>query len=335
MFFTYYERLDADGKSLHDAADGRRPITYLFNGGPGAASIWLHLGTVGPWRVPVGADGKSPPPPYRVVPNDATWLDATDLCFIDPVGTGFSRPAGDDAADAGQVARRFYGVLQDARWVAEFVRLHATRFGRWGDPKFLAGESYGTTRAAQLADLLHGRYGLDVNGVILVSTVLDFATLSPAENNLLPYALFLPTYANIARFHGKTTGDADATRTEAEAFAFDEYLPALLRGVSLPAEQKRSIAEKYARLTGLPLEYVLRSDLRVPPERFEKELLSDERRTVGRMDGRLTGYAVDPVADTPGGDPSLDPYLGLYTGAFNDYVRRDLKLRERPEPTTP
>ena len=323
MFFTYYERLGAGDAPLHDDPDARRPVAYVFNGGPGAASVWLHLGTVGPWRVPLADDGKPLRPPYQVVPNDATWLDQTDLCFIDPIGTGFSRPAGEDTDER----KTFYGVAQDTRWVGEFIRLHCTRFGRWDDPKLLAGESYGTTRAAQLSSYLHGRYGLDVNGVILISTVLDFATIREADNNPLPYVLYLPTYTNVAAFHDKldkSAGDPDQAREEAEAFAYDEYLPALMRGASLPADQKRKVAEKYARLTGLPLEYVLRSDLRVSPGRFEKELLSKDRRLVGRMDGRITGFDTDPVGDTPNTDPSLDEYVGVYTGAFNDYARNNL-----------
>ena len=325
MFFTYYERLGADGKALHDETGQKRPITYLFNGGPGAASVWLHLGTVGPYRVPLGDNGQPSRPPYQVVPNDATWLDETDLCFIDPIGTGFSRPAGD--AKPEEARRTFYGVAQDAQWVAEFIRLHCTRFGRWDDPKFLAGESYGTTRAAVLSNYLHNRFGLDVNGVILVSTVLDFATISPADNNPLPYVLYLPTYTNVAAFHKKLDGDPEQARKEAEAFAFDEYLPALMKGANLSKSDKQAVAEKYARLTGLPPEYVLRSDLRVAPSRFEKELLSDDRQLVGRMDGRITGYDTDPLGDTPNTDPSLDEYVGVYTGAFNDYVRNNLEYK--------
>ena len=328
MFFTYYERLGTGEAAVHDEKDSARPVAYVFNGGPGAASVWLHLGTVGPWRVPLGDDGRPSRPPYQVVPNDATWLDQTDLCFIDPIGTGFSRLAGD--AKPEEARRTFYGVAQDVQWVGEFIRLHCTRFGRWDDPKFLAGESYGTTRAAQLSSYLHGRYGLDVNGVILISTVLDFATISPADNNPLPYVLYLPTYTNVAAFHkklDKSAGEPDEARKEAEAFAFNEYLPALMRGASLPAEQKQKVAEKYARLTGLPVEYVLRSDLRVSPGRFEKELLSGDRQLVGRMDGRITGYDTDPLGDTPNTDPSLDEYVGVYTGAFNDYARNNLDYK--------
>lgn len=315
MFFTYYERLGEDGEPLHAGRDNPRPITYVFNGGPGAASVWLHLGTAGPYRVPMGEQGEFPAPPYVVEPNESTWLDVTDLVFIDPVGTGFSRPVDEKAG------KEFYGVLEDRQWVGEFIRLHATRFGRWDDAKFLAGESYGTTRAAQLSDYLHSRYGLDVNGVILISTVLDFATIREAENNLLPYVLFMPSYAQIALHHGKIDGEMEEIRQEAEEFAIEEYLPALAMGNLLDEKEKASIARKYSKLTGLPVDYVLASDLRVGPHRFMKALLNEERQLVGRMDGRITGYDTDPINDTPNNDPSLGGYVGVYTGAFTGYVR--------------
>ena len=334
IFFTYYARLGDDGAPLHEG-DEQRPITYVFNGGPGAASVWLHLGTAGPFIVPIPDDGTPPAPPTTVVPNEHTWLDATDLCFIDPVGTGFSRAAikkKDDDKDGKQDAdakvedfgSQFYGVKQDIEWVGQFIRLHCTRFGRWDDPKFLAGESYGTTRAAQLANHLHGKFGMDVNGVILVSTVLDFATLIPADNNPMPFVAFLPTYATTAAYHEKTQLTPDEAREQAEAFALDTYLPALLRGAALPEEQRRQVAERYAELTGLPVDYVLASDLRVSPFRFMKRLLNEDRTIVGRMDGRITGYDSDPVNDTPNTDPSLTGYMGPYSGAFNDYVRKQL-----------
>ena len=321
LFFTYYARLGEDGRPLHETQPDR-PITYVFNGGPGAASVWLHLGTAGPYRVPVGPEGQFPAPPYEAVPNEATWLDATDLCFIDPIGTGFSRPEGKDT----KANELFYGVRQDVQWVAEFVRLHVTRFGRWDDPKFLAGESYGTTRAAQLASYLHDRFGLDVNGVILISTVLDFATIRTAENNLLPYVVFLPTYAAAAVHHGKVEieGELAEHLEKVQAFATEEYLPALMAGGLLSEEEKRKVAREYARYTGLPVDYVLASDLRVDPARFMKQLLNEERQIIGRMDARIAAPDLDPVDDTPSRDPSLGGYVGVYAGAFNDYVRQDL-----------
>lgn len=335
MFFTYYAVLGDDGKPLHETRD--RPITYVFNGGPGAASVWLHLGTAGPFMVPMPDDGTPPAPPTVVVENPDSWLAATDLVFIDPIGTGFSRAAikkadkdkdgkQDDDAKVEDFGKKFYGVKQDIEWVGEFIRLHCTRFGRWDDRKFLAGESYGTTRAAQLASHLHRRYGMDINGVILISTVLDFATLIPAENNPIAHVAFLPSYAVTAAYHGKTELTADDAREQAEAFALDEYLPAMLRGGALDDERRQAIAERYAQLTGLPVEYVLQSDLRVPPARFMKRLLNEDRKLVGRMDGRLLGHDTDPVNDTPNTDPSLTGYMGPYSGAFNAYIREQLEF---------
>ncbi len=324
MFFVYYHAVDEDGRPLHETTD--RPITYVFNGGPGAASIWLHLGTAGPFRVPMGDLGEQVAPPYQVRENPYTWLDTTDLCFIDPIGTGFSRAAGDEPDP-----RQFYGVHQDRQSVGEFIRLHATRFNHWDDPKFLAGESYGTTRAAQLASYLHDRYGLDMNGIILISAVLDFATIREAENNPLPFVLFMPTYTASAHWHKKLPtelqGDLPAALEEAEKFAIEEYLPAIAKGSALSEEQTRQVAEKYARLTGLTVEYVLRSDLRVSPHRFMKALLNDERKVIGRMDGRIAGVDTDPIAPTPNFDPALTGYTGVYTGAFNNYIRNTLGFK--------
>ena len=324
MFFVYYVAVGEDGKPLHETTD--RPMTYVFNGGPGAASIWLHLGTAGPFRVPMGEQGEQVKPPYEVQENPNTWLDTTDLCFIDPIGTGFSRAAGEDPD-----ARQFYGVHQDRQWVGDFIRIHATRFERWDDPKFLAGESYGTTRAAQLASYLHDRYGLDMNGIILISTVLDFATIREAENNPLPFVLFMPTYTAAAHWHKKLPtdlqGDLEKALEEAEAFAIDEYLPAVMKGSSLPEDEKRQLAEKYSRLTGLPVDYVLKSDLRVSPGRFMKALLNEERKVIGRMDGRIAGHDTDPISDTPNIDPALSGYTGVYTGAFNHFIRNTLNFR--------
>ena len=331
IFFTHYFALGDDAKPLHETE--ARPITYVFNGGPGAASVWLHLGTAGPYRVDLPDDGQPPAPPSRVVENDDTWLTATDLVFIDPVGTGFSRAAikksdkdGKQDADANveDEGKRFYGVREDIQWVGEFIRIHCTRFGRWKDAKFLAGESYGTTRAAQLALSLHDRYGMDVSGVILISTVLDFATIRTAENNPMPHVSFFPTYAAVAAYHGKSDLEPDAAAKQAAEWATGAYMPALLRGASLGDEERQEIAERYAEFTGLPVDYVLASDLRVDPFRFMKKFMNAERKVVGRMDGRITGYDPDPISDRPSDDPSLGGYMGVYSASFNDYVRRDL-----------
>ncbi len=318
IFFIYYRRTD-----LPEAKN--RPITYVFNGGPGAASVWLHLGTAGPKRVDLPADGIPTGPPYRLVDNDTTWLDWTDLVFIDPVGTGFSRPA------TPEEGRTFYGVRQDVQWIAEFIRLHLTRAERWDSPKFLAGESYGTTRAAYLSQYLHDDAAIDLNGVILISSVLQFSTLGGGGANDLPYALFLPTYTELAWYHKKLPADLQAdqekARKESEKFAFETYLPAMARGMTLPKEQRDKLVKELARLTGLSEDVIKKNDLRVGPSRFEKALLADEGKVIGRYDGRMAGYAMDEASDRPAHDPSFDPYLGLYAATFNSYVRKDLNYK--------
>ena len=317
IFFIYYRRTDLDA-----AAQKARPITYVFNGGPGAASVWLHLGTAGPKRVSLPSDGIPTGPPYKLVDNDTTWLDWTDLVFIDPVGTGFSRPA------TPEEGRTFYGVRQDVQWIAEFIRLHLTRAERWDSPKFLAGESYGTTRAAYLSQYLHDDSAIDLNGVILISSVLRFSTL---DGNDLGNALYLPTFTEVAWYHKKLPADLQAdqgkARKEAEKFALDTYLPAMARGMTLPKEQRENVVKELARLTGLSEDYIRRNNLRVSPSRFEKALLADEGKVIGRYDGRMTGYAMDRGSDRPAHDPSFDPYLGLYAATFNSYVRKDLNYK--------
>ena len=331
IFFVYYAAVDGDGKPLHETQD--RPLTYVFNGGPGAASIWLHLGTAGPMRVDLPDDGTPPAPPSKLVPNEDSWLPATDLCFIDPVGTGFSRAAFVDKNDNGKPdnsdspqdeGSKFYGVREDIQWVGEFIRIHCTRYGRWGSAKFLAGESYGTTRAAQLALSLHDRFGLDVNGVILISTVLDFATIREAENNPMTHVAFMPTYAAIAAYHEKNGMTPHEAGESAAEWASQEYLPALMMGAALSDEKRQEVAEKYSEFTGLPVDYVLASDLRVGAFRFMKKFKNDERLVIGRMDGRVTGYDEDPISAEPSDDPSLGGYKGVYSGGFADYVRKEL-----------
>ena len=318
IYFVYYRRTDAG------EAKGR-PITYVFNGGPGAASVWLHLGTAGPQRVDLPPDGIPTGPPYKLVDNDSTWLDFTDLVFIDPVGTGFSRPA------TPEEGKTFYGVRQDVQWIAEFIRLHLTRAGRWGSPKFLAGESYGTTRAAYLSQYLHDDAAIDLNGVILISSVLQFQTLGGGGANDLPFALYLPSFTDVAWYHKKLPADLQAdpekARKEAEQFALNTYLPALTRGMTLPKDQRAEVVKELVRLTGLSEQFIEHNDLRIPPSRFEKALLADEGKVIGRFDGRMTGYAMDGGSDRPAHDPSLDPYLGLYTATFNTYVRDALEYK--------
>jgi carboxypeptidase C (cathepsin A) len=302
-----------------------RPVTFVFNGGPGAASVWLHLGTAGPKRVKLNEKGLPIGPPYELVENETSWLDATDLVFIDPVGTGYSRPA------KGEKGEQFYGVQEDIQSMAAFIRLWTTRYERWLSPKFLAGESYGTTRAAGLSRYLLNRQGISLNGIILISSVLDFQTLRPGGANDLPYALYVPSYAAAAWYHKKLSDDLQKRELprlvdEVKAWAMSDYWLALAKGEGISDPDKRAIAEKLAGYTGLPVDWILKADLRIDPQRFMKQLLNDQRKMLGRFDARITGFTADPIEAEPEYDPSLAPYLAAYTADFNDYVRRELKF---------
>lgn len=316
FFFIAYEKLPV-------AAPASRRITFVFNGGPGAAAVWLHLGALGPKRVALrNAQGDIPVPPYKLVSNPQTWLDLTDLVFIDPVGTGYSRPA------AGESGQQFYGVREDVASVADFIRLYITRYERWLSPKFLAGESYGTARAAALSEFLLDRYGIALNGIVLISCVLNFQTIQLGDGNDLPCPLYLPTYAAIAWFHGKLSGDLqkdlEKTLHEVEQFASGEYAAALNKGSALGADEQKWIVDRLSRYTGLPGQLVARCNLRISPDTFRREILSDVRQIVGRYDGRIVGFDLHPIAGWVEYDPSLSGYLPAYSATFNDYVRRDL-----------
>jgi carboxypeptidase C (cathepsin A) len=317
MFFVAYEKQPSSDDP------GRRPITFVFNGGPGAASVWLHLGVAGPKRVALGDEGGPPSPPYHLVDNEETWLVTTDLVFIDPVGTGFSRPA------PGEKAEQFYGVQEDVQSVAEFIRIYTTRYQRWLSPKFLAGESYGTTRAAALSDYLLDN-GISLNGIVLISSVLNFQTISFGNGNDLPYTLYLPSYTALAWYNKKLPADlqADLTKAlnESEQWALNGYAADLAAGSQLPQAERTAAVKKLARLTGLSENYVDRANLRVDPSEFRKELLADEHKILGRFDARITGYDTDPLSREPDYDPSLAPFLDAYSATFNDYVRRTLKF---------
>lgn len=318
IFHVAYVRTDPGA-----AEDPERPVTFCFNGGPGSSSVWLHLGLIGPRRV-VMSDAGEPPtrPPYRVVDNEWSLLDASDLVFIDPVTTGYSRPT--EGEDPGQ----FHGLEGDVKWVAEFIRLWTTRNQRWDSPKFLAGESYGTTRASALAGELQNRHGMFLNGLMLVSSILNFQTARFDTGNDLPYVLFLPTYTATAFYHGRLdeelSRDLEATLAEAEAFAAGEYASALMLGDSLSDERRAEIAREVARYTGLSQAYVEATNLRIGIHRFCKQLRRDERITVGRLDSRFTGHDHDAAGETYEYDPSMSVILGPYTGALNAYVREEL-----------
>jgi carboxypeptidase C (cathepsin A) len=302
----------------------KRPLMISFNGGPGSSSVWLHLGALGPRRVRMNDDGTMPAAPYALVDNEGTWLDQSDLVFVDPVGTGYSRPA------KPELGQRFWGVEGDIQSVGEFIRLYLTRYGRWGSPLFMVGESYGTTRAAGLAQHLLDR-GIAFNGVLLVSSILNFQTARFTTGNDLPYVLYLPTYAATAWYHKRLAPDLQrdlgATLREVEAWAGGAYTAALARGASLPADERSAIAERLARYTGLERRVVEQNDLRIEIERFCKDLLRDRGQTVGRLDSRFIGTDRNNAAERPAFDPSLAAIRPPYTAMFNDYVRRDLGFK--------
>jgi carboxypeptidase C (cathepsin A) len=306
--------------TLDDADPTQRPVTFAFNGGPGSSSVWLHLGLFGPRRALSGDAGDLTPPPYGLVDNPESLLAHSDLVFIDPVGTGYSRAAKNEKpAD-------HHGFQADLESVGEVIRLWTTRNGRWLSPKFLAGESYGTTRAGGLAYHLQDRHGLYLNGLILISAVLDFGSLDFTKGNDLPYATFLPTYAAIAHHHG-LLGDrplADVL-AEAEEFAARDYPWALSQGHRLSTEDREATVAKLASLTGLSADYLDRVDMRVEHVRFYTELLRHRRQVIGRLDGRFTGWDPDYAREHWENDPSFTALTGAYTAALNHYVRTELE----------
>jgi carboxypeptidase C (cathepsin A) len=303
---------------------GARPLTFAFNGGPGSSSVWLHLGALGPRRVDMGEEGWPPTAPFRLVDNSSSWLDFTDLVFVDPVSTGYSR------AVEGEEAEQFHGYQRDIEAVGDFIRLYVTRAQRWTSPKFLVGESYGTTRAAGLSGYLQETHGMYLSGLVLVSAVLNFQTISFHTGNDTPYWLFLPTYAATAWYHGRLGEDLQARPVgavidEASTWARTGYVLALARGDAMPAAEREEVAARLSRYTGLSPAYIERSNLRIHIGGFTKELLRDEGVTVGRLDSRYRGTDRDGTGARPEYDPSYAAILGPYTACLNDYVRRELK----------
>ncbi|HET7276631.1 MAG TPA: peptidase S10 [Dermatophilaceae bacterium] len=296
-----------------------RPVTFAFNGGPGSSSVWLHLGLLGPRRVLMGDVGELLPPPYGLADNTESLLSITDLVFIDPVDTGYSR-----AVEGGK-AEGFLGYQGDLESVGEVIRLWTSRHGRWLSPKFLAGESYGTLRAAALAEHLQSRHGMYLNGIILISAVLDFATIDFDFRNDRASIDFLPTYAATAHYHGKHGRKAlKSVLAEAEAYAARDYPWALSRGARLTAAERAEAVGSIARLTGLSEDYVDRANLRLEHIRYFTELLRDRRLSVGRLDTRFTGPAGSGIAEAWDADPSHDAISGPYAAAWNHYVRDEL-----------
>ena len=310
--------------TMDDPPPGR-PLMFSFNGGPGSASVWLHLGALGPKRVKMLDDGMMPPPPYEMVDNDQSWLESTDLVFIDPVGTGYSRAARPD------LASKFFSVNGDIESVGEFIRMYLGRYQRWSSPLFLVGESYGTTRAAGLSNHLFER-GIGLNGIVLVSTVMNFQSIRFADNNDLPLVLILPSYSATAWYHKQLPSDlqrkplAEVLR-EAENFAVNEYAPAMLRIDRLTQQEKSALADKFSRLTGLSKEFVEQNNFRIELGEFNKELLRKQRLTTGRLDSRFTGFDKDAGGDNPDFDPSMTAIRPPYTAVFNSYIRSDLNFK--------
>ena len=314
IFYTAYT-LDTDDRAS-------RPLIFVFNGGPGSASIWLHMGALGPKRVDMGAEGFMPPPPFQLIDNAHTWLDLGDLVFIDPVGTGYSRAADPDDN------KKYWGLEADLESVGEFIRLYLSRSQRWTSPLYLAGESYGTTRAAGLSGHLIDR-GIAFNGIMLISTVMNFQTLRFTKGNDLPYHLYLPSYCATAWYHGALADELQARELpelldEVAKWSEEAYTVALAKGDRLAGDEREAIAAQLAAWTGLSRRFVLGADLRINIMSFCKELLRDDKRAVGRLDSRFVGIMASAEGKTFDFDPSMHAIVPPYTAVFNQYVRERL-----------
>jgi len=318
MFFVYYAKKGADVE--------KRPVTFIFNGGPGSATVWLHMGAWGPKRVVTADDTHNPAAPYNIIDNDQTLLDASDLVFIDAPATGFSRTAGKDKEKA------FFGVDPDGQAFANFIQEFLAKYNRFNSPKYIFGESYGTPRAAVLVNDLETEYDIDFNGVIMLSQILNFdLSVDRPENNPgvnLPYQIALPTYAATAWYHNKLPGkkpaDLPAFVQSVERFSMGEYAQALTAGASLPAKRKLDIANKLHNFTGLPVWYIMKANLRIDGGEFEKTLQDDMGLSTGRLDTRFSGVTLDPLSQRSDYDPQSASISSAYVSAFNAYVRGTL-----------
>jgi len=313
MFFVAYT---LDGQEA-----AKRPLTFCFNGGPGSASVWLHMGAVGPRHVVLQPNGFMPPPPYRIIDNPNTLLDKSDLVFVDAIATGFSR-----AANA-EMTKKFLGLKGDIEAFGEFIRLYQTRYERWPSPLFILGESYGTTRAAGIANYL-ADHGIAFNGITLLSTAMDLGTLEWSKNNDVPYILLVPSFTMIAAYHKRLAPDLmqdlDKTRQEVERWASADYAQALAKGDALTNDERQKVIDAYARYTGLDKKLIDNADLRIDVEQFTHNLLLDKKLMVGRLDGRFTGIGPEGLLDTHDFDPTASAIVPPYTAVFNNYVRNEL-----------
>lgn len=314
LFYTAYFRTNG-------AQASSRPLVFAYNGGPGSASFWLHMGIMGPRRVVTPNVGQQAPPPYPVVPNEYTLLDQADIVMIDPIGTGFSRPIGDTPGTD------FWGLDEDASSLTQFIRRFLGEYDRWNSPRYLLGESYGTTRSALLGRALQGA-NIDMNGIVLVSTVLDFNTIIFSEGADVPYIANVPSYAAVAWYHhvipGQRPAELEPFLEEVEAWALGDYATALLAGSRIDPAQRARVVRQMHEYTGLSEDFIDKADLRVTAPEFEAELLRDQGLVVGRLDARFTGPKGDMLADAPDFDPQSTAISSAYTSAFNDYVRSEL-----------
>jgi carboxypeptidase C (cathepsin A) len=312
IFHVSYLRKDVKDPS-------KRPVMFAFNGGPGSSAVWLHLGILGPYRVAMPGDGtEAPTPPANLVANEFSLLDHTDLVFVDPVSTGYSR------AEKDAKASEFHGVTEDIESIGDFIRRWITENDRWSSPKYLLGESYGGIRVAGLSEHLQSRYGMSLNGVVLLSSLLDFRTLRGGEGDNLVYSVFLPTYTSVAHYHGKIEGDRDALVAESRKFANGDYALALMQGNALTPEKKKEVAATLARLTSLDADLIEKLDLMIDPSRFRAELLRSEGKVVGRFDARVAWHAGSEASPWPEYDPSFSLAFGAYSTAMLGYLTEKL-----------
>ena len=317
MFYVAYTK--DNGGELE-----KRPITYTFNGGPGSASVWLHMGMIGPKRIVMSDKGDALTPPYSYTDNEFSWLDNSDLVFIDPIGTGFSRSA------PGVDRKEFHGYDEDIQSVGEFIKLYTTQNKRWGSPKFLAGESYGTTRAAGLSNYLQNAYKMYVNGIVLISAVLNFQTVDFRIGNDLPYPLYLPSYAATSWYYKQLSPalqakDVKSLTSEVEQFALTEYTTALMKGDKLSPEEYSTIVSKLSSYTGLSEAFIRGTNLRINLAQYNKELLRKQGKTVGRLDSRFTGIDYDDTGSSTEYDPSNTGTIsGPYAAGVLSYFGKEL-----------